>query len=791
VKVLDFGVAKQLAVPGAPGTAITSETQPGDLRGTPAYMAPEVLLAKEPDARADIFALGVVLYESLTGRHPFLSDTFVATSDRILHETPAAPGLANRSIPVGLDRVLGRMLAKDPAARYATAAELVSELHAIRSGVAPLPLRGRINRRIVLAAAVLAIAAVAVLFQILRSPPRAPAQPRWVLIADFENRTGDEFFDVTARELLTVAIEQSRFLTVFPRGRTVDTLLRMQKPVDARLDPATAREICLRENLQTFISGEVVPAAGGYRIAVRAVDPKSEVTLAALAEPLPGKQGLWNAVDRLSAELRENLGEERSIVKRDSVPLERATTQSLEALERFSRALDLQAEGKIDEARTLMKAAVEIDPEFALAHSRLAVYQSGLGAEEESLASSERAYRLRGRVSERERYHIEAIYHRVRLDYDAALQAFRALAVLYPTDPDAQKRLGENYAFGDHLSEAIESTRRASDLAPKDVTIRAQLIELLERANRADEALAEVRIARMNGEKGPALDEPEACALMMKGDFVHARQILQSILGGGGEYHENLARLDLAELSILEGKLVPAAKQLEADLTVDMKTAGGTYAAIRRYWLARVYLILGQKRLALVHLDGLLATKKLAPIHLHQLRQGGLALAEMGEVSRGQRVLQQLEQLQAQFPSSFTKAAVVQVRGALAGAAGKQAEAQRDLEQARVLWGGVLGAWSLALYWDQRGDHAKALDCYREVLARKGEVIAWDFPGLWVLAHPQAARCYKNLGNDREAARLYDEFLHLWGTEAKDIPQVKKAKEELKDLRPTKAGHKK
>jgi tetratricopeptide (TPR) repeat protein len=147
--------------------------------------------------------------------------------------------------------------------------------------------------------------------------------------------------------------------------------------------------------------------------------------------------------------------------------------------------------------------------------------------------------------------------------------------------------------------------------------------------------------------------------------------------------------------------------------------------------------------------------------------------------------LHQLEQLQAQFPGSFTQAAVAQVRGALAMATGKRAEAQRDLEQARALWGGVLGAWSLALYWDQRGDYAKALDCYREVLARKGEVMAWDFAGLWVLAHLQAARCYKNLGNDREAARLYDEFLHLWGTEAKDIPQVKKAKEELKDLRPT------
>jgi tetratricopeptide (TPR) repeat protein len=760
-------------------------------------MAPEVLLEKESDARADIFSLGIVCYEMLTAQHPFRAETFMATSDRIRHEVPVPLGHLNPQVPGRLEGLVARMLAKDPTERYAKATELVADLRALEQGE-PRPvtlravLRRWVRRRKVAVLAILSVVLVAiapavyrVVWDWLHPPPLLPTEPKWVLIADFKNRTGDAFFDITVRELLTVAFEQSRVLMVFPRGRIVETLKLMRKPGDTRLDQAIAREICVRENLPMFISGEVIPAAGGYEIAVRAVDAHSEVTLAALGEPLGGKQDLWNAVDRLSAKLREDLGEERSVVKRDSVPLERATTRSLEALERFSRALDLQAAGKIDEALTLMKAAVELDPEFAVAYSRMAVSQHALGAEEEALASSARAYVLRDRVSERERYQIRATYHRLRLDYEAALDDFRALAVLSPNDPIAQSKLAENYAFGGKLAEAIEAAKRASNLNPKNVFIRGQLIDLLAGAGRADDALREVRAARASGSDAPFLDGSEAFAWLMKEDVARARQALQAMVKGGGAFYENLGRLYLAQLSIYEGELEQAAEQLESDLGPDLKTGGEYYATIRHYWLARLYLLLGRRRLALDHLDTVLAETRPSPIHLHELRQAGLVLAEMGEVSRGKHVLQQLEQLQSQFPGSFTKGAVAQLRGSLEQAAGHQAEALRDLQQARALWGGVLTAWSLASYWDQRGDYEKALNFYREVLARKGDMMQWDFAGLWVLAHFQAARCHRRLGNDKEAAKLYDEFLRLWGKEANDLPLVKKAKEELRSLRPT------
>jgi eukaryotic-like serine/threonine-protein kinase len=792
VKILDFGVARRLMLSADSDATASIVSEPGTISGTPSYMAPEVLLEKESDGRSDIFSLGIVFYEMLTGRHPFRSDSFMATADRILHEIPRPISQINPQVPGQLECIITKMLNKNPAERQMTAQELLEQLKSLErkeSGLFSLAavLERKIVKRkttalVLLGVVLLLIASGLLWYRFGRdrqhtAPPQTTG-PNWMLIADFQNRTGDEFFDFTARELFTIAIEQSRMLNVFPRRRVLDTLKLMQKPADNALDPAIAREICLRENLQTFVSGEIVPAVGGYQVTVKAVDPRNDVTLAAFAEPFSGKQGLWTAVDRISTKLRGILGEELSLVKRDSVPLERATTHSLQALERFSRALELQAAGKIEEALTLMKAAVELDPEFAVAHSRMAVSQMALGAEEEALESSSRAYGLRNRVSERERYQIQATYHRLRLDYEAALRDSSTMAVLYPNDPTVYSRLADNHAFAGKLTEAIQAERRAVDLFQKNVLLRGRLIELLSQAGRTDDALREIDVARRLGADMPAIAGCEAFAWLMKGNAARARQALQPVLSGSDGYYEELGRLDLARIAIYEGKFWEVAKQLESDLGVDLRTDNESYAEMRHYWLARVYLLLGQRKLALEHLDALLAGTRISPIHLHQLRQAGLVCAEMGEVSRAQRVLRELEKLQSAFPSNFSKAAVTQLQGRLNQATGLHAEAQRNLYEARALWGGVLSAWSLATYWEERNDYGTALIFYQEVITRKGDVLQWDFPGFWALAHLRAARCYQRLGNVTESIRLRDEFSRLWPG-ADTLPSVKMIKDEL------------
>src|SRR3989454_8162159 len=247
VKILDFGVAKYL--PRSDQSSTVERT--GTVGGTPAYMAPEVLLENLPDGRADIFSLGVVFYEMLTAHHPFLAGSFVATSDRIRHETPTPIRIFNRKVPESLEAIVVKAMAKEPEQRYATADKLLEDLRLLRAGVTPSKLspvlpspRPRTNRTLLAAIAVILLVIGA--YGIYRWLHQSPilAERGWVLITDFDSRGDDPIPDAGVREGLTIALQQSRYVNVFPRARVYDVLQRMRRGNVTRIDENLGREIC-------------------------------------------------------------------------------------------------------------------------------------------------------------------------------------------------------------------------------------------------------------------------------------------------------------------------------------------------------------------------------------------------------------------------------------------------------------------------------------------------------------------------------------------------------------------
>lgn len=790
-KILDFGLAKLLQPVSEGTTEFFTDSQAA--AGTLPYMPPEQLMGDPVDARADIYTIGAVLYEMATDRRAFPEGLTSRLIDAILHQPPVAPRAINPRISTQLETIILKCLDKDPDRRYQSAKELLVDLQRLGSDgklaeARTTPASRTLWRIVLLGAGIAAVAIVVWAFLLRRGINQQSAATigNWVLISDFDNRTGDALFDHTVRELLTLALEQSRYVRVFSSSQVQETLQRMKKPPKAGLDFATAREICIRENLGILISGEISASQGSYQITVRAVDPRTYSTKAVTLGSLTRKDELSPFIDKISQQLRRALGERNSDIAQDSKPLAQVTTSSLDALERFSLGVDLQAHGRMEEASDLYKAAVSLDPQFAMAYGRLATAEAALERQEQALHSATQAYNLRERVTERERYLIAATYHVARGEYEKALDDMRTVTALHPLDPEAQHELAQTYAVLGNLPRAIEAAKRAAELYPGSLINQGLLAVLLAEANQNDEALQIIQSARSRQLSGTYLYWGEGLAWLGKGEATNARKAFLALAEAGGVY-TTTGRLYLAQAKIYQGDLGGATEQLEADLGLDLKTGDQVHEAIRRYWLSKIYILRGRRTKALRQMETL-SRWKILPGNLELLRDQALLYAEMGERSRAERLLAQAERLHSEFPSNFSQAVLMQVHGELELLSGHWEAAQQDLEQAHALWGDASTIWSLANAYYSHKDYRRALTLYELLISRKGEILRWEFSGLWPLAHLQAARCYRNLADNDRATQEYNQFLQLWGENSNQIAVAEEARKEREVLSGRKQG---
>jgi eukaryotic-like serine/threonine-protein kinase len=417
-KILDFGLAKFRIDQAAPHeTTVTTEhelTTPGSAMGTAAYMSPEQVRAQPLDTRTDLYSFGVVLYEMATGAAPFRGHSIGEIFGAILHKAPKAASSLNPAVPPELVRIIANCLEKDRERRYRHASEIRADLQGISQGRLP-PTSPKMT------------------------PPKTPRRKRSpkvtaksaLVLADFENKTGDAVFDGTLRQSLAVQLQQSPLLTVVSGECIRQTLELMVRPKESRLTQEIAREICLRTGGTAVVDGWIASVGSQYVLGLSAKSCSSGDLLAEEQVFAKMKEQVIGSLGRAAGKLRRRIGESLAMLQKP-VPLEEATTDSLEALKAFTTGWRLPSDKA---ALDHYQRAIAFDPQFAMAYSALGITYYGSGQTELAAEYSRKAYQLRQRASAQEKLFIDYNYDRNSTgNLEKALRTLELWANTFPQD---------------------------------------------------------------------------------------------------------------------------------------------------------------------------------------------------------------------------------------------------------------------------------------------------------------------------------------------------------------------
>ncbi len=509
VKVLDFGLAKLVEQKNKSilsleePTVRQNLTAKGVILGTVNYMSPEQAKGERVDERTDIFSLGVLVYEMLTGKPAFESGNAIETIASILNKDPVPLSRLTPEVPQELERIINKALRKDREERYQTAKDLLIDLKDVRQDLefqnklerTAAPVREEAKTQVFNATTIdiaphttssakhivnsiknhkrlaflvfvaLMIASIPLFFLFKRSP--VLTEKDTILLADFVNTTGDAVFDLTLKQALAVQLGQTPFLNIYPDDRIQETLRLMNRKPDERITKDVAREICQRNGIKAMLLSSIASLGNNYVITLEVLNPRTGEALAREQIEAAGKEQVLGKLGDAATTLREKLGESLQTIEKFDASVEQATTSSLEALKAFSIGQQLQMAGKTDESIPFHKRAIELDPNFASAYKNLGEAYFFTAQRDRAAEPFTKAFELRERVSEREKFNITARYYQhVVGDVDKTGETLELWKQTYPRQWNPRFDLASYYNNVGQHEKAVEEAQEAHSPQP-------------------------------------------------------------------------------------------------------------------------------------------------------------------------------------------------------------------------------------------------------------------------------------------------------------------------------------
>lgn len=798
-KILDFGLAKHTAVAEGVGTSASPTitvahllTSPGSALGTIAYMSPEQARGEELDARTDLFSFGAVLYEMATGRMAFPGNTAAVVHDAILNRTPLPLLTLNPDLPPQLGRIVDEALEKDRQLRYQNAGELRIDLQQLKPGSSSSRLSKTVKAKTsarsgkpwkLIIAALAIVIVIAIRYLYVHRMPKLTTDDS-VVLADFTNTTGDPIFDDTLKQAISVQLAQSPFLNILSNARIRSTLKLMAKPSGTRLTPEIANDLCQRAGGKAYISGSIANLGSQYVIGLDAVNCKTGDPLAQQQVTAENKEHVLKSVDDAATKLREKLGESLSTVEKFDAPLDQATTPSLEALKALSVGIKTLQEKGSAAAIPFFNHAIELDPNFAAAYGALGISYSNL--REPGLANEnlQKAYNLRDKVSEREKFRISASYYLlVTGELEKAIQTYELWAQTYPHNSEPFGNLGVDYTYLGQYEKGIAASLEDLRLNPGSAAAYTNLVGLYPAVNQLDNAKTKYREAIAHKVDNPFLHGNRYGVAFLENDLA---EMQRQVAAAAGKPGEDVLLSFQSDTEAFYGRLANARKLSQRVIdSAHGNDSKETAAAWRMNAALREAEFSNTVR---AHQEIAAAVAEAPTRDVSVL--AALAFARIGDIDRADRMARDLAE---RFPLNTAinrywlpaiYASIEIKRGNLAKAladlqATTQYELGTPLPQFEV--GGSLypvyirGQVYLLLH---KGKEAAAE--FQDFLDHRG--IALNSP-LGALARLQLGRAYALQDNSAQSRAAYQDFFGLWGDADRDIPILITAKSEYAKLK--------